>query len=45
LRADGFVADLEAAIRKLFTDAATNAQLAQNITAWLAQHPPIAGNI
>jgi len=45
LRADGFVADLEAAMKKLFTDAATNAQLAGNITAWLAQHPPIAGNV
>jgi hypothetical protein len=45
LRADGFVADLEAAMNKLFADASTNTLLAKNITAWLALHPPIAGNI
>ena len=45
LRADRFVDDLESAMKKLFADAATNAGLAAKITAWLAQHPPIAGNI
>lgn len=45
LRADGFVADLEQAMNKLFADASSNDQLAESISAWLAQHPPIAGNI
>ena len=45
LRANGFVDDLETAMKALFTNAAINAPLAGNITKWLTDYPPIAGNI
>jgi hypothetical protein len=45
LRADGFVADIETATNKLFSDAedgsSTGDQLAENIEEWLHQRPPI----
>lgn len=49
LRAETFVADIEKATKRLFTEAeadtAAGRKLAKNIEAWLQQHPPIRGNV
>jgi hypothetical protein len=44
LRANSFVADIDAARMRLFTQARSDLQIEKNIIGWLNKHPPIAAD-